>query len=96
MSAALILRSAIAVVRTRAVPSARPAVPFAPKPERQRRSILQPRVGRASGLPWDRIPHRLSTLKELHLFAHPGADTTLCQNRKLRTPSPSRLNLLAC
>src|SRR5216117_2470765 len=74
-----------------------PTVPPTRSAERQRRSISQPRVARASGLPWDRIPHARSTLKGLHLFAPPrphlmdatlsgltGLAWALTQGRRLR------------
>ena len=55
--AALLLRSTLMAVRPRTVRSTVPAVALAPEAERQRRSISQPRVARASGLPWDNAPH---------------------------------------
>ncbi len=70
------LLSTVAVVRPRAVRSTSPAVMSAHNAERQRRSISQPRVARVSGLPWDRTPHVLSTLKGLHLSASPSSDCT--------------------
>ena len=75
-----ILRSTIASLQPRAVRSGRPVVMSATDGERQRRSISQPRVGRASGLPWDCMPHARSTLKGLHLPASVrphGTDATL-------------------
>src|SRR6059036_3955603 len=75
-----ILRSTIASLQPRAVRSGRPVVMSATDGERQRRSISQPGVARASGLPWDCMPHARSTLKGLHLPASVrphGTDATL-------------------
>jgi len=92
-----VLRSTVASLQRRAVRFSRPAVMSATDAERQRRSISQPRVGRASGLPWDRNPRGGSTLKGLHpsTAPHPhhtdatlsglaGLGRTLTQGRRWR------------
>src|SRR5881628_1972210 len=71
-----VLRSTTASLQPCGVRFSQPGIMSATDAERQRRSISQPRVARASGLPWDRIPHSRSTLKGLHLFASSHAQRT--------------------
>src|SRR6266542_3751864 len=72
--ATLLLRSTVMAVRPRAERSTVTAVALAPESERQRRSIFQPRVARASGLPWDHAPDGLNPER---VASRPVGDATL-------------------